>query len=475
MENGKLKTTTKISYACGDLGCCVMGYFSANLFMFYCTNMMGISLAAYGFIFFFARIWDAINDLGVGALVDRTHSKYGKARSWIIYTLPLCVLSIVSMFLMPENASVTVKMVWATVTFFLYALFYTTVNLPYGSLMPLMTKNSGERASLSSFRFIGSMIGTVLVAALGLPLVSYVGDLVNSRAKGYSIVVILLCLIGTAFICIMVKNCHELSDETPPSDKGYFAANNKENSKENSKEKSSILKDVSYLFRNKPWVIAFLMIFLYYIAQTFISSSVMYYYLYVLGIDETASATFTSITTFAILPTLLIAPTLIRKFGYKIPLFVGGIISTAFSLLALAASSNITLVIVFVSLSHITGGLVGVAGLAMVSDSIEYGDLKFGRRLEGLGTAAFSFATKTGPALGGLLVSLLLTAVGLDTTLVLGQQQSAAAVSGIKVAMFVVPAICRFLTAILALIYPLTKEKYEQVVQELKKRNEQAV
>lgn len=463
MENRKLKTSTKISYACGDLGCCVMGYFSANLFMFYCTNMMGISLAAYGLIFFFARIWDAVNDLGVGALVDRTHSKYGKARPWIIYTLPLCILSIISMFLMPENANMTVKIIWATVTFFLYALFYTTVNLPYGSLLPLMTKNSGERASLSSIRFIGSMIGTVLVAALGLPLVSYVGDLMNSRAKGYSAVVILLCVIGAAFICIMVKNCHELNDDTPQETRTNSTTDKKD---------ASIIRDVSYLFRNKPWVIAFLMIFLYYIAQTFIGSSVMYYYLYVLGIDETASATFTSITTFAILPTLLVAPALIRKLGYKLPLFIGCIISTALSLLALVFSSNITLVIVFVSLSHITGGLVGVAGLAMVSDSIEYGDLKFGRRLEGLGTAAFSFATKTGPALGGLLVSLLLTIVGLDTTLVLGEQQSSLAVSGIKVAMFVVPAICRFLTAILALIYPLTKERYEQVVSELKQRNE---
>lgn len=463
MEQEKLKMGTKISYACGDLGCCVMGYFSANLFMFYCTNMMGISLAAYGLIFFFARIWDAINDLGVGALVDRTHSKHGKARAWIIYTLPLCIISIVSMFLIPENASMTVKIVWATVTFFLYALFYTTVNLPYGSLLPLMTKNSGERASLSSIRFIGSMIGTVLVAALGLPLVSYIGDFVGSRARGYSFVVILLCIIGAIFICIMVRNCHELNDENQPGNTKAASKNDKN---------SSILKDISYLFRNKPWVIAFLMIFLYYIAQTFIGSSVMYYYLYVLGIDETASATFTSITTFAILPTLLVAPALIRKFGYKLPLFVGCVISTILSLLALVFSSNITLVIVFVSLSHITGGLVGVAGLAMVSDSIEYGDLKFGRRLEGLGTAAFSFATKTGPALGGLLVSLLLTTVGLDTSLILGEQQSALAVSGIKIAMFVVPAICRFLTAILALIYPLTKEKYEQVVVELKQRDE---
>ena len=128
---GRLNNKTKYSYMFGDLGCCLMNYMLINYFMFYCTNMLGISIAAVGMIMFIARIWDAINDIGVGALVDRTHTKVGKARPWIKWFALPCALSCLMMFSAPAGASNIVKVSWVAFGYFLFAVFYTTVNLPY--------------------------------------------------------------------------------------------------------------------------------------------------------------------------------------------------------------------------------------------------------------------------------------------------------------------------------------------------------
>ena len=251
---GRLNNKTKYSYMFGDLGCCLMNYMLINYFMFYCTNMLGISIAAVGMIMFIARIWDAINDIGVGALVDRTHTKVGKARPWIKWFALPCALSCLMMFSAPAGASNIVKVSWVAFGYFLFALFYTTVNLPYGSMLPLMTKNSVDRASLSSFRMIGAYIGIFIVNATALPMVAFFGNMLGGRVYAYTLVTGIMCVGGVISFFILYRNCPETVKEDTSALEGLSREEIKRKHKENA---IPITQSVKYLLKNKAWILVF--------------------------------------------------------------------------------------------------------------------------------------------------------------------------------------------------------------------------
>lgn len=406
---GRLNNKTKYSYMFGDLGYCLMNYMLINYFMFYCTNMLGISIAAVGMIMFIARIWDAINDIGVGALVDRTHTKVGKARPWIKWFALPCALSCLMMFSAPAGASNIVKVSWVAFGYFLFALFYTTVNLPYGSMLPLMTKNSVDRASLSSFRMIGAYIGIFIVNATALPMVAFFGNMLGGRVYAYTLVTGIMCVGGVISFFILYRNCPETVKEDTSALEGLSREEIKRKHKENA---IPITQSVKYLLKNKAWILVFTITMINFLRQPFTSTSMAYYFLYYFKVDETRSALFSSL-----------------------------------------------------------GQLAGLVVLSMLADTLEYGELKFGVRLDGLGFAANSFSTKVGPAVGGLLVTLVYVIGGLDTSLVLGQEQSGSAILALRLAMFVIPNVLALVQVILSCMYPLSQEKMEEVNTELEMRH----
>lgn len=465
---GRLNNKTKYSYMFGDLGCCLMNYMLINYFMFYCTNMLGISIAAVGMIMFIARIWDAINDIGVGALVNRTHTKVGKARPWIKWFALPCALSCLMMFSAPAGASNIVKVSWVAFGYFLFALFYTTVNLPYGSLLPLMTKNSVDRASLSSFRMIGAYIGIFIVNATALPMVAFFGNMLGGRVYAYTLVTGIMCIGGVISFFILYRNCPETVKEDTSALEGLSREEIKRKHKENA---IPVIQSVKYLLKNKAWVLVFTITMINFLRQPFTSTSMAYYFLYYFKVDETRSALFSSLGQLAGLVVLPFVPVIIKKFGYKKSLMTSYFLSAIFGFCAFFAGKNIYTVLVFYLLSTASGALTGVAVLSMLADTLEYGELKFGVRLDGLGFAANSFSTKVGPAVGGLLVTLVYVIGGLDTSLVLGQEQSGSAILALRLAMFVIPNVLALVQVILSCMYPLSQEKMEEVNTELEMRH----
>ncbi|MDR1272377.1 MAG: MFS transporter, partial [Clostridiales Family XIII bacterium] len=170
----KLSLRTKLAYACGDAGCCFITYISINYYTFYMTNMIGLSLVVASIIVVISRIWDAINDIFVGVMVDRTYTPKGKARPWIKWFLiPLVVISIL-MFAVPNSLPNSAKAAWCGIAFCIFTLFYTTVNLPYGAMLPLMTKSGSQRTQLATFRMFGAMVGVIGIQIFFLPTVAII-------------------------------------------------------------------------------------------------------------------------------------------------------------------------------------------------------------------------------------------------------------------------------------------------------------
>jgi GPH family glycoside/pentoside/hexuronide:cation symporter len=472
----KLSMKTKCSYACGDLACVLIGHVVGNYFMFYCTNMIGLTLMAVGTMMFICRIWDAANDLIIGAMVDRTHTPQGKARPWLRwYFIPTAITAFL-MFAAPNSMPVVAKLMWVGVAYFVYTWCYTAVNLPYGSMLPLMTKDSTERTALSTFRFVGVYIGMFIVLGGFLPLVSFIGDGLfgGERTYAYTIIAGVYCVLGAFFLYVLYRNCHEkvYEEQRAEEEKRGITLDDKKKEDRQAGLKQFFV-DVSYLVRNKPWLIAFGVLFLTFFRQPFGTQNLNYFYIYYLGIDETQSAFFSFITLLVGVPILPFVPKIIGKWGYKIPLIIGLGLTVLASVCQFFAERNLILIIVFGALGSLSFTILGAAGVAMLADALEYGDLMFDRRLEGIGTAAYSFSSKAAPAFAGLIATAILAASGLNTTLKLGEGtlQPGSAITALRLSMFIIPAFLTLLQIILLAVYPLNKEKYADVIAMLEERN----
>ena len=463
----KLDFKTIFFYSCGDFGSCLMYYLISMYFMFYCTNILGISLAAAGSIVFICRIWDAINDIAVGALVDRTKHKAGKAKPWIKWFIIPCVFSYVFIFACPEALSQSGKILWVGIGYFLFALFYTTVNLPYGSLIPLITKDSTGRVKLSQWRMVGAFSGIVILSMTALPMIDFFEGVLNSKAMGYTAVSVIYAIIAFVLFSLLYKNVHELDEGKYTKTEITFFA------KKETKERS-FFQELSCLVKNKAWVIIFFITLAGYISNAIAQTTIPYYFIYVFKAPEAESAIYSTLSMAAGLVILPFADKVIAKFGYKKTLmtsFLGVAIS---SLVGYFFPYDRNIILVTYIIRNFFIGLPNVALRAMLANTLEWTDLHFNIRLDGLGFAADSFSTKAGPAIGSLLMTGVMLITGLNTSVSVGGYQTGLALEGLKWTFSLLPAVIAGLQALLAFFYPLTEDKYAEVVEGLRLRDEAA-
>ncbi|MDR2078847.1 MAG: glycoside-pentoside-hexuronide (GPH):cation symporter [Treponema sp.] len=464
----------KMSYASGDIASCLISHPIIFYFMFYCTNMLGIPLMAVGTLMFLCRFWDAANDLIIGALIDRTHSRTGKVHPWLKAFIIPTSLFMWLMFAAPKGAPMTMKILWVSAAYMIYTWCFTACNLGYGAILPLMTKDQKDRSLLATFRFFGVYIGMYAVQLGMLPLVALIGDnlLGGDRTYGYTIVTSLYAVLGGIFFVVLYRGCHEkvyLDNLAEDEKRGITLEDRKR--EESKKKAASIFKDVSYLGRNMPWMIVFGVTLISFTLQGISGTPNMYFLIYYIKMDETYSSLLMVINMLPGLLMMPFVPKIIGKWGYKGP----GLVGMGAAIIRFIASyflgTNIVGITILGFISGFFGATMGIAGIAMISDALEYGDWKFDRRLEGLGTAAYSFSTKAGPALGGIIATSLLALVSLDTSLPRGADQSPEAIAMIRFTMFILPAIITAVQFVLMALYPLSKEKYAQIVKEIEVRN----
>lgn len=462
MENEypKLSIREKIGYGLGDTASNLFFQTFIIYLLYFYTDVFGISAAAVGTMLMMTRIWDAINDPIMGIIADRTNSRWGKFRPWLLWgAVPFGIFGIL-MFTTPQMTA-TGKLIWAYVTYTLMTMIYTAINVPYSALMGVITPNSLDRTVVSSFRFVLAFVGTFTVQYSLLKMVNKFGG--GNETLGWQRAMTVLS--GLAVVLFLIT-----------------FATTKERVKPR-EQKNPIRKDLKDLFTNGPWLlIGEATIFqLAFIVMR--GSNIMYYFKYfikeqnIVLFGQTRTFTFEEMSTFYLLAgtTLTILGAVLTKwfsqwFG-KAAAYLG--------FLALAALS--TAGVYFLKPEHLTAlfllqlvasfsvGPVSVLQWAIYTDTADYSEWKTGRRATALIMAASLFALKLGVAIGGAVLAWLLAGYGY----VENQQQTPQALRGIRLCMSVYPAIFALAGVVLMAFYPLNKKRMEEIEADLLRRRRQ--
>lgn len=458
MSTTKIPIIEKIGYSAGDAASNLFFQTFIVYLLFFYTDVFGISAAAAGTMFLVTRIFDAVNDPLMGMIADRTQTKYGKFRPYLLWlAIPFGVLGFF-MFMTPDFDS-TGKIVYAYITYTLMMVMYTAINVPYAALMGVITPNSEERTVVSSYRFVAAYIGLLIVTGFTESLVEYFGN--GDRQIGWMWTMGLYGAIAAALFVFTFFTTKERV--APPKNQQIdFKSDGKE------------------LFKNLPWVLiaiatVFQLTFLVIRGSTF-----AYYVSYYLGDHsmvlfgaEIGLSTSTFLTSGA-LATLMGAITtkyVIRLFDKKRTygwfLGLGAIISVLFFVLP---PDQIRLIYIVNIIAGYLLGPVAVLQWAMYTDTADYGEWKFGRRATGLIMAASLFALKLGVALGGAITGWVLAAYGFEPNAI----QTEETLQGIRLLVSVIPAVFGILAFLVMLFYPLTNQKMIEIESDLEARRAEA-
>lgn len=456
----KLSILEKVGYALGDTGSNIYFQIFLTFLLYFYTDVFGISAAAAGTMFLLSRLFDAVNDPFIGIIADRVNTRWGKYRPFILFfAIPLVVMGVIT-FTTPDLAE-TGKLVYAYITYNLLMIAYTLVNVPYASLMAVLTPNSMERVEVSSYRFVAVFLAGILINSTTLYLVEYFGQGNDQMGWQYTMGVFGVM----AFICFFITFITTRERIAPP--------------KNQSKE---VKMDLSQLLANKAWVMiagatVFQLIFI-----VMRNSSVTYYFEYYV-LDQSVSIFGTSydFSTTALISGFLAIGTALnilgalctkqisKIFDKKVTYIAGLTLSSVFTgLFFFLRPDQVILMFLFQFVVSFAWGPVSVLQWAMYTDAADYGEWVNNRRVTGLLMAASLFALKIGLALGGALTGWILSGYGFVANVV----QSADTITGIILLVSLFPAIFGIIGSALMLKYPLTNDTMMQIESELEERRE---
>ncbi|WP_461629141.1 MFS transporter [Labilibaculum euxinus] len=430
--DSKLSLKEKIGYSLGDTASHFVWDMVGFWILIFYTDTFGISAAAAGTIMLIARFWDMISDPIMGIIADRTNTRWGKFRPYILWmALPYSVLAVLT-FTTPDLGP-TGKVIYAGVTYILLMSVFTAINLPYSSLGAVITSDSYERAGLNSYRFIFAFVGQFIVSGTALSLALYFGG--GDNAKGYQYTLILFSIISFILFMITFKTTKERVQ--PPKEQ-----------KENLKE------DFRNLFKNKPWMILFFVGIISFIMFAMQNLSIAYYFKYYIGKEENVQL-FNVIGTVALIVAIPFSKPLAKKFGKRNVFLASSLLSGFFFIcLYLPAANNLTMIYAFNILAKMAYAPAVPLLWTMLADTADYSEWKTGRRSTGLVFSAATFAQKAGWGIGGALAGWMLAIFKFTPNI----EQTATAITGIKLMISVIPGILYMSCAILLYFYTIDHE-----------------
>ncbi len=401
-EKKYLKWYNKVGYGSGDIAGNVVYAFLSTFMMFYLTETIGMNIGIVGTLMAASKLFDGVTDIFFGSMIDKTHTKMGKARPWMIYGYIGCAVTLAAIFMVPESWGETAQYVYFFVAYtLLNAVFYTANNIAYASLTALITKNSSERVQLGSIRFIFAFGTSLLIQYITIDAVNFFGG----GAQGWKIVAIIYAIIGLVTNTISGLSVKELSaeelDETADKDL------------QEQEEKYTMVQAAKMLFTNKYY----LMICGTYVGTQLYASMLnmgVYFMKNVLG-DEGLLGDFSLAINIPLIIGLLITPYLVKKFNgmYKINLigYVVAIIGRALVIVA-GYMHSIPLMLVFTAVAAFgTSPLQGDLN-ALIASCSEYTFLTKGKRIDGTMYSCSSFGIKVGGSVGTAMCGWLLDSAG---------------------------------------------------------------
>ena len=450
----KLSIKEKLGYSLGDTASHFVWDLVGFWLLIYYTDVYGLSPYWAGVIMFVGSIWDAVMDPVVGIISDRTNSRWGKFRPYLLFgAVPYAILAVLT-FTVPELQGAS-KIAYAFITCMLLRTAYACVNLPYSSMAAVMTDESGERASLNTYRFISAYIGQFIVTGGALYLVNYFGVLGSTdgsvnQGQGYQYTVALFGALSIIFFLIT-----------------FFTT--KERVPQPKKQDNNVLKDFKYLFMNKAWIVLTIVGIVSFIMFAMQNAAIAYYFKYFIGNAENVQW-FNVAGTIALIVALPASKPLAQKFGNKNVYIMSSIVSGIFFALIFAAGDNLPLVYTFNILAKMSYAPAVPLLWTMLADVADYGEWKFNRRTTGLTFSASVLAQKLGWAIGAAGASWVL---GITQFVANAEVQSDTAMLGIRLLCSVIPGILYASCAIFMAFYNLDNATMAQMKQELDIRRQQ--
>ena len=446
-NQNKLSIKEKIGYGLGDTASNLYFQMYINFLLFFYTDVFGIPAAVAGTMFMVTRFWDAVNDPMMGVIADRTKSRHGKFRPYLLWMmLPMAIIGVL-MFTTP-NFSVNGKIIYAYITYIAMMMAYTAINIPYSALLGVLSPSSSERTSASTYRFVLAFAGAFIIQGATLPLVKFLGK--GNQAVGFPITMGIFGILAMAMFYITFKTTKERVQ--PPQ-----------------KQTTSLKNDLNDLLGNKPWMILLVMgIFTlgYVIIRM---GTIMYYFKYYIG-NELLAGTFMMAGTVAVIAGTASTQYLSKLLGKKkLYLIVMGLSSLLTMVFYYVPKEQIFMVFAVHILISLAMAPQAPLLWAMYADTADYSEWKNGRRATGLVFSAATFSQKFGMAIGGGIAGWLLAMFNFEPNVA----QSPETINGIKLMMSYIPAAATVVAVIAAFFYPLDDKTMKNIEADLEKRNKE--
>lgn len=444
----KISLKEKLGYSFGEFA--ASSFWQGIIFflpVFY-TDTFGITPGQVATLFLVVKFFDALNDPIMGIIADRTKTRWGKYRPYLLwFGIPIGV-AFVLMYTTPALEE-NLKLLYAYGTHLLVLIFYTILMVPYNSLIGVISPSPKERTSLSSFKLVFAYGATMLVQWMGVNLVDRLGA--GNDALGYKYTMMIIGALGVLALLVVFFTTKE---RVQPMNEG----------------KNSIREDLSDLVKNKPWLLLVglsLMTLVYIVVR---SGAIMYYFEYVVGNKKLAAAFMMSGTVavaIGVLPTTWLSQRIgkIRLFIYANAIIILSSIAFFF-----AKPENITLLFALQIIFSLASGPGIPLLFAMLADAADYSEWKTGRRATALVYSTSTFAQKSGVALGGALSMWILAGFGYQANMV----QSAESIMGIKLLMSFVPALLAAVGTAFLFFYKLDGDLLKTVETDLEKRRSES-
>ncbi len=451
-----IKSSEKVAYGLGDMSSSMFWKLMGMYMLYFYTDVFGLAPATVGTMFLITRIWDSVTDPVIGLIADRTHTRWGKFRPYILFgAVPFAVFGILT-FVVPDF-SYAGKLVYAYITYTLMMMVYSIVNVPYASLLGVMSSDPKDRNTLSSYRMFFAYLGSFVVLALAEPLVgAFSGAGENSsEAHGWLYMVVLIGSVCALLFFICFRGTRERVKPMPSG-------------------QSSVWTDIKDLARNYPWWILLGAGIAALIFNSIRDGAAIYYFKYYIAPEGHGDDIFGGFFPLSSLYLVLgqasnmvgvalaapVANRIGKKKTYMAAMGLAALLSMAFYSLG---PDHITLIFILQGLISISAGCVFPLLWSMYADISDYSELKTGKRATGLIFSSSSMSQKIGWTLGGAITGWLLGYYGLQSNAV----QSSEMLSGIRMIVSYFPAVGALLSLVFISFYPLSEKRVRKIVLEL--------
>jgi Na+/melibiose symporter-like transporter len=471
----KLSVREKIGFSLGDGAANFIFQTIMLLQLSFYTDAFGLTAGVATWLFLVARLWGALCDPIVGFLGDRTRSRWGKFRPWILWTaVPFGIIGFLA-FTTPDFGG-TAKIIYAYATYILLMSVYSANNVPYSALSGVITGDMVERTSLSSFRFVMVVLATLAIQGLALPMVNHFGQ--GDSAKGYQITMGIFCAIAILFFIITFATTKERIQPPP-------------------QQKTSLKQDLTDLVMNRPWIIMFFVFVMMFTFLAIRNSMLVYYFKYYLNIEnqrsfleaidkglfgllasvgflkegaDIAGNTFSIINIFSQIAALLgiaLSKPLAARFGKRNTFLAWLFVAMVFTALVMIVKpEGVSVVCILSILFNFSWGVTMPLPWAMMADVADFSEWKNSRRATGIVFAGVVLGLKVGLAIGGALAAYILKVYGY----VANVEQTTTALKGIRFAVSIIPSIAILICVVALFFYDINRKTEYQMQDELAER-----